>query len=121
MSRQATKRANAIDKDFAEVERSAQETQSKFHVVTKNLKLLVPFLHDNVLNNKGDLTEEDRVYFRDQIVPLFEPLKQDMYTLQELFDIYDDDPTEWNQKLADYIVKYPNCLEQAESRYPKKG
>lgn len=121
MNRQANRRANAIDKDFTEVERNAAQVGSDLTTLTATLKLLVPFMHDNILNNKGDLTEADRVYFRDQVVPLFEPLLANVTELQELFDIHHDDQSVWLNNLNSYVAKYPNCLTEAESRYPAKG
>lgn len=118
MSRKQTKRANAIDTDFTEVEKLAQKTASDVKKVTATLMLLVPFMHDNILNLKGDLDEEDRKYLRDQIVPLFEPLLKNMAQLQELFDIHDDDSASWKNNLTAYLQKYPNCITEAEKRYP---
>ena len=58
MSKQATKRAMAINKDFDDLEKSAATVVSNLVSQTAMAKVLVVFLHDNLLNGKADLSEE---------------------------------------------------------------
>ena len=116
---QITDRANAISKDFKEVKSGSAKAVSEVAKQVGLLGVLVPFMHDNILNNKGDISEGDRLDLRDTLVPLFIELVGHLDKLTELFEIYDEDVTTWISNLNSHLVDNPNCVVEAEARYPK--
>lgn len=119
MSLQKTKRETAINNDFESLTKGAAKAVSDVSTQVSMLKILVPFMHDNVLGGKGDVSEGDRVDLRDSLVPLYEQLQELMGEMEKVFVIHDDDVSVWQAALDAYIVEYPNCVNEAEARYPK--
>ena len=119
MSRQSTKRANAISKDFDEVEAQSAVAVSNLVKQVNTVKLLVVFLHDNLLSAKGDLTEGDRLTTRDALAPLYPQVQQALTDISALFDIHDDDVVIWQANLDAYLAANPTLLMEALGRYPE--
>ena len=119
MSKQSTKRENAIVTDFDGLEKSAAKAVSDLVKQTALLKLLVVFMHDNLLNNKGDLSEGDRLDLRDALVPLYPQIQSSLDEITAIFDIHDDDPIVWQANLDAYIAANPTILAEALDRFPK--
>tara|TARA_R110000824_G_scaffold244196_1_gene432929 strand:- start:1053 stop:1418 length:366 start_codon:yes stop_codon:yes gene_type:complete len=121
MSKQATKRANAINKDFESLEKTAASVVSNLVAQTSVAKLLIVFLHDNLLNSKGDLSEGDRVDTRNALVPLYTQIQGSLVEMESLFNIYDVDLAVWQSNLDSYLAANPSVLGEALERFPKVG
>lgn len=119
MSLQSTKRANAIIKDFDALSKDAATAVSKLVDQTAKAKVLVAFLHDNLLNNKGDMSEGDRVDVRNALVPLYPQIKSALSEVEAMFGIHDSDVTVWQSNFDAYLIENPNVLEEALNRFPK--
>ena len=119
MSRQSTKRDNAISKDFDDVERQAAGVVSNLVKQVAVVKILIVFLHDNLLNSKGDLTEGDRLTTRDALVPLYSQIQGALSEITELFNIHDDDVAVWQSNFNAYLAANPTLLAEALGRYPE--
>ena len=113
MSRQATNRSNAIDQEFREVVKKSQAAVSELTRQTAEAKLFITFLHDNILNSKGDLSEGDRVDLRNAMVPLFPQMQAALAEVAALFAIYDTDLTVYANNQAAYLTANPNVLAEA--------
>ena len=118
MSRRELKRQEAIYKEFDSVVKNASRAVSELVKETSVLKLFVVFLHDNLLNAKGDMTESDRVDLKNELVPLYPQLQNNLAELTALFDIYSDDPATWQANLDTYLVANPTLLDEAINRFP---
>ena len=119
MSKQSTKRANAIIKDFDALETTAATVVSNLVAQTAIAKVLIVFLHDNLLNNKDDLSEGDRVDTRDALVPLYPQIQESLAEIEALFNIHNDDLTTWQSNFDAYLLANPTVLEEALNRFPK--
>ena len=118
MSRREIKRQDAIYSEFDSVVKKSNSSVSELLKETAVLKLFVVFMHDNLLNAKGDMTESDRVDLKNEIVPLYPQLQSNLVELTALFDIYDDDPAIWRSNLDAYLVANPTLLNEATNRFP---
>ena len=118
MSKQSTKRENAIVTDFDGLEKSAAKAVSDLVTQTSLLKVLIVFLHDNLLNAKGDLSEGDRLDLRDALVPLYPQIQTSLDEITAIFDIHDDDVNVWQSNLDAYLAANPTILEEAMNRFP---
>ena len=110
---QSTKRANAIQKDFDLIQKDSAAAVSNLVKQVGLVKLLVVFLHDNLLNGKGDI--------RDDLVPLYPQIQGALNDVTDLFNIYDDDAAIWQTNLNSYLTENPTALAEALSRYPVVG
>ena len=119
MSRQATKRANAINSEFDSVTKESASVVSKPVSQTPLVKLFVVFLHENLLNNKTDMSEGDRVDLRDALVPLRPQIQDSLAEIDALFAIHDDDLSEWQANFNTYLAANPTVLDEALNRFPK--
>jgi len=119
MSKQTTKRENAIVKDFDLLAKDSASAVSSLVKQTNLLKILIVFLHDNILNNKGDMSEGDRTDTRNDLVPLYPQIQNCLQEITAIFDIHDDDKVIWQSNLDAYLVANPTVLEEALNRFPK--
>ncbi len=118
MSRIQTKRANAIDSDFSTLEKDLPKNISALTVNANLSVMMTGLLHDNILNNKGDLDEADRAVFAESFTQVFADLQAVTTMLSDCYAVYDDDPTLYAENLANFIVKYPSAAsEEVEKRY----
>tara|TARA_R110002096_G_C14549695_1_gene719120 strand:+ start:67 stop:432 length:366 start_codon:yes stop_codon:yes gene_type:complete len=121
MSRQITKRANAIDKEFDLIVKDSSSAVSKLVSQTAAARLFIVFLHDNLLSSKGDISEGDRIDLRDGLVPLYPQIEECLTEIASLFSIHDDDPAVWQANFDTYLVNNPAVLDEALNRFPKVG
>lgn len=119
MSKQITRRANAIIKDFDSMEAGAAKAVSDLVSQTAIVKVLIVFLHDNLLNDKGDLSEGDRLDTRESLVPLYPQIQDSLAELTAIFEIYNDDKATWQANFDAYLIANPSILEEALNRFPK--
>lgn len=118
MSKQSTKREIAIAKDSDDIENGAAKAVSDLVKYTALVKLHVVFLHDNLLNNKGDLSEGDRVDTRNLLVPLYPQVSDCLAEIESLFNIYNADLATWQANFDAYLIDNPTTLDEALSRFP---
>lgn len=118
MSKQSTKRAIAIEKDSDYIEGGASKAVSDLVKFTALVKLHIVFLHDNMLNNKGDLSEGDRLDTRNALVPLHQPIVECLGEIEKLLSIYNADQSIWQANFDTYLIDNPDTLEEALSRFP---
>ncbi len=119
MSKQSTQRANAIDKDYDALAVDSARAVSSLVTQTALLKVLIVFLHDNLLNNKGDLSEGDRADTRASLGPLYPQIQNSLDEITKIFSIYDDDLTVWQSNFDTYVSENPTVLTEALNRFPK--
>ena len=118
MSKRETKRKNAIVADFDGLEKNAAKAVSDLITQTALLKVLIVFLHDDLLNAKGDLSEGDRIDLRDALVPLYPQIQAALVDITDIFNIHDDDVTVWRANLDAYVLANPTILTEALNRFP---
>ena len=119
MSKQETKRANMNEKDFDALTKDSSRVVSDLAKQTSIIKVLIVFLHDNLLNNRGDLSEGDRVDIRSAMTPLYPQLTSSVDELTALFGIYNEDLATWQANFDAYLVANPDTLQKAIDRFPK--
>ena len=118
MNRKDYKRASSIDSDFTNLEKNLPRIVSDLARDVELVIMMTGFLHDNILNNKGDLGEGDRADFNESFTPVLAGLQDSLNRLQDCYNVYNDDPNTYAQNLADFIVKYPSAAsEEVEKRY----
>ena len=118
MSKRETKRKNAIAADFDALEKNTAKTVSDLVYQTARLKVLIVFLHDNLLNAKGDLSEGDRIDLRNALVPLYPQIQTALSDITDIFNIHNDDVNIWRANLDAYTLANPAILTEALSRFP---
>ena len=118
MSIQSKKREDAIYSEFDAVVKQSSKAVSELLKQTALVKLFVVFLHDNIVNGKGDIVESDRTDLRDALVPLYPQLKDNLAQLTAIFEIHDDDPVVWEANLNSYLAANPLILDEAINRFP---
>jgi hypothetical protein len=118
MSKRETKRKNAIVADFDGLEKKAAQAVSDLVAQTALLKVLIVFLHDDLLNAKGYLSEGDRIDLRDSLVPLYPQIQTALDDITDIFNIHDDDVNIWRANLDAYTLANPTILTEALSRFP---
>ena len=119
MSLQSFERNNAILKERDIITKGAANAVSQLVKQTAAVRLFIVFLHDNLLNNRGDMSEGDRLDIRDALVPLYPQIQSALSEITELFNIHNDDPTVWKENLNTYLAVNPTVLQEAVSRFPK--
>lgn len=75
------------------------------------------WLHDNIQNEKGDVTEEDRVSFRASFQLKLAELNDLMTKLNDCYAIYDEDNLTYQSNLQSFLEKYPSA---APSEFDKR-
>lgn len=121
MSKQQRTRDKAIDTEFDAVKGTSATVVSSLVGHTARLKLFITFLHDDLLNGKGDLAEGDRVELRQALAPLYPQIQECLDELTDLFDIHDEDPAVWQANFDAFLIKNPDILAEALNRFPKVG
>ena len=119
MSKQSRKRETAIDDQFDIVLKNSESTVSKLVQHTAEAKLFITFLHDNLINNKGELSEGDRIKFKNRMVPLYPQISQCLEDIAALFSIYDEDNDTWIANFDTYKADNPGTLEEALAYFPQ--
>lgn len=119
MSIQTTKRAIAINLEFDSITKDSSVAVSKLVSQTALVKMFVVFLHDNLLNNKTDMSEGDRIDLRDALVPLRPQIQEALAEIDSLFAIHDDDAAIWQANFETYLAANPAVLNEALNRFPK--
>lgn len=81
------------------------------------LRVVLPFLHDAIINGKDELREENRADMSAVIDPAF-AVAMDLFTTKfpELHAIYNDDPDIYASNLATFLENNPTVLAQAEAK-----
>ena len=119
MSLQSGDRTNALIKERDSIKTKPAQAVSTLITQTNIVKLFIVFMHDNLLNNKGDMSEGDRLDMRDALVPLYPQLQAVLADITALFEIHDDDPIVWQANLDSYLLDNPTVLNEALSRFPQ--
>lgn len=118
MSRKDYKRASSIDADFTKLEKNLPRIVSELARDVELAVMMTGFLHDNILNEKGDLSIDDRADFNASFTPVFAGLQDSLNRLKDCYDVYNDDPSVYHQNLADFVTKYPSATsDEVEKRY----
>jgi dolichyl-phosphate-mannose--protein O-mannosyl transferase len=65
------------------------------------------WLHDNIQNNRGDVSEADRVLFRASFEQKLNELNALMQKLNDCYAVYDADQATYESNLQTFIAKYP--------------
>ena len=107
MSRATTKRANAVDREITAVLKDSTRALSSLNVNADLAMQLIPWVHDNILGNKGDVDENDRSELNVTFTEIFVGVQSIMAKLQEIYEIYNDDPAIYQANLDAFIDKYP--------------
>jgi len=119
MARQSTNRQIAINDEFDSVVKGASKAVSDIVRETARVRLLVVFLHDNLLNTKGDLLEGDRIDLRDSLVPLRSQVQDSLDEIDALFSISDDNLATWQANFDAYLLANETVLDEALDFFPK--
>ena len=119
MSKQSRERESAIDQEFDSTVKNAQNTVSNLVKHTAAAKLFFTFIHDNLLNNKGDLSQGDRKDLRAALTPLYPQIQASLAEITAIFNIYNDDLTVWQANFDAYLLANPTILDEALNRFPK--
>ena len=119
MSKQEFERSKAIYAEYDTVLDNAEKTVSNLVAHTNEALLFVVFLHHNLLNNLGDLSEGDRIAFRARIMPLYPQIEEVLAKVGAIAPIHDADPVVWQANFDAYLVANPTLLAEALGRYPE--
>ncbi len=119
MSIQETERRDNFKSEYAALTKNAASATSGLVKAVAELRVLIPYMHENIRYERGDMKEGDRLKIRDALVPLFPQLQQALVDATEVFDIYKDDPEEWAVAIAAFYEKYPTLFDEADARFEK--
>ena len=118
MSRATTKRANAVDREITTVLKDSTRALSALNMNADLAMQIIPWVHDNILSNKGDVDAEDRAELNVTFTEIFVGVQGIMGKLQEIYEIYNDDPAIYQSNLDAFIVKYPqSAAELVDKRF----
>lgn len=109
MSRLTTKRATKIDNDFTAIEKSLASVSSNLVRDTNLIIQLTAWLHDNIINNRGDFDENDRADLFIKFEPVFLEISEQLSKLGECAAVYHDDLFTYEQNLNNFVAKYPSA------------
>ena len=118
MSIQADKRKKAIVDKYDSLMTDPAKAVSKLVEQTAELKVFVTFLHDNLLNNKGDISEGDRVVLKNALVPLYSQIEGSLAELTSILSISNDDPVIWQANFDSFLADNPTILKEALNYFP---
>jgi hypothetical protein len=119
MSKQAFERSKAVYAEYDTVLKNAESTVANLVTHTNEALLYVIFLHHNLLNNLGDLSEGDRLDFRARIMPLYPKIQTVLETIGSIATIHNDDPLVWQANFDAYVAANPEVYVEALSRFPQ--
>lgn len=119
MSLQQTDRTNAIIKERDSVTKGAAGAVSELVNQTALARLYIVFLHDNLLNNKGDMSDGDRLALRAALAPHHPQIQSSLAEIESLLSIHNDDKATWQANFDTYLATNPTVLNEALNRFPK--
>ena len=118
MSRLLTRRSRKIDEDFTSIEKNLADSASKINRDVLTILELTGFMHHSIINNTGDLDENDRADSNSKISPIMASLQANIQQLFECYNVYNDDPAIYEENLLEFISKYPTAAyNEVSKRY----
>ena len=119
MSLQQADRINAIIKERDSVNTDSAKAVSELVRNVARARVYIVFLHHNLLNNIGDMSEGDRTALRASLVPLHPQIQASIDEIESLMGIHSDDSATWQSNFDNYLLANPTVLNEALSYFPK--
>ena len=91
---------NGADKEWANI-------ISRRTVSTDLTVNATAWLHDNIQNSRGDVSEDDRVAFRAAFEEKLAQIQLLVDKLNDCYGVYNQDPTTYQANLVAFLAKYP--------------
>lgn len=110
-----TKRQIKIEELLSVTETKAVNAVSQLTDATNYLKQTLPFMHNSILQDDGELSLENRSDFSATLDPAFAELLGALAELQQLNAIFSEDAAEYQVNFDNYIALHPDALTNAEN------
>ncbi|MGB0943124.1 MAG: hypothetical protein ACPGUE_12010 [Marinomonas sp.] len=102
----ATGRQAKIAQEYTEADKNWSRIISQMTAATDLTIQATSWLHDNIQNNKGDVTEIDRVAFRASFEKKLIDIKALVTKLDDCYAVYDADNAAYQNNLSAFLGKY---------------
>lgn len=110
-----TKRQKSVEALLERAESKAASAISQVAQAVADLKILVPAMHNDILNKgESDFSEANRHDLAITLDPALLELTGYMQELQELGLIFNDDPATYQANLDQYLIDNPDVLDEYE-------
>lgn len=104
-----TGRDTKISAEYTSADKNWANIIANMTVATDLTVNATAWLHDNIQNEKGDVTEEDRVMFRASFELKLAELNALMQKLNDCYGVYDADTVTYQSNLQAFLDKYPSA------------
>lgn len=112
-----TKREQAVEKEINALESGSLKAVSQLQTQVNLIKVLLPWMHNNIVNSLGDVSEANRADLASTLDPALIDVITMISDLQSVAAIYNDDPATYATNTANYIALNPTVLSEAELRF----
>lgn len=103
----ATGRQAGIAREYTEADKNWARIISQMTAATDLTVQATAWLHDNIQNSKGDVSENDRVAFRASFEQKLTDIKALVAKLDDCYGVYNEDAVTYQSNLTDFLAKYP--------------
>ena len=95
-----------IAKEYTEADKNWARIISQMNSATDLTIQATAWLHDNIQNSKGDVTEVDRIAFRASFEQKLIDIKALVTKLDDCYAVYDADTATYQSNLTNFLTKY---------------
>lgn len=117
MSILTTDRAVKINNDFSKSDKDWARTVSDITRQSDLTIQLTAWMHDNILNNKGDVDEADRISFRASFQTKMLEINTQLEKLLDASAVYNADTATYQANLDAFKAKYAINISEIDKRY----
>jgi beta-lactamase class D len=117
MSRAATKRSINIVNHFDNTKKGWANVTAQFNSSVNEAVQLTAWIHDNVLNNKGDISNEDRQEDRVEFLEKLTYLKELISKLDDCHAVYSEDLQVYQDNYSSFVAKYGINIQEVDSKF----
>lgn len=110
-------RAVKVANDFNEQDKAWSRLISQMTPATSLTLDLTGWTHDNLLGDKGDVDEADRIAFRSSFESKIAEIKALEVKLMDAYAVYDADPAVWQSNLDAFLLKYNIDPAEVDKRF----
>lgn len=112
-----TEREKKIEKEFEQLIRTSLSQSSQLISNINLANLLIPWMHNNVVNNLGDISEANRVELTNPFKEIYQNITIVQEGLAKLYTLYDEDPATYRSLVDTHLAENPTIIDEVEKRF----